>query len=264
MNHTLKRTITALVLLGIAVGAAVLGLQYFIYFIHVVILLMQFETGKLLFKNNAPQLVIPFTAQCFAATLIFNYLPGYFLPFLFLITALSIAFILVLYSERNNADHLKIISLYTMGFAYIGLLPSLATKLLMLYDGAYWLVICLGVVLSGDVVAYFVGRKFGKNKLIPAISPNKTWEGSFGGLAASIIIGVTLGYYLLPTANLITLGVSSVIAGILAQSGDFYESLIKRVAGEKDSGSLLPGHGGFLDRFDGFLFALPVFYYIAN
>lgn len=264
MNQTLKRTITALILLGIAVGSAFLGAQYFIYFVHAVILLMQFETGKLLFKVNAPQLVLPFTAQCFICTLIFNYLPGYFLPFLFLITALSIAFILVLYSDRENVDHLKIISLYIMGFAYVGLLPSLTTKLLMGYEGSYWLIICLGVVFGGDVAAYFVGRKFGKNKLIPAISPNKTWEGSFGGLAASIIIGVALGYYLLPNVNLITLGISCAVAGILAQSGDFYESLIKRVANKKDSGSLLPGHGGFLDRFDGILFALPVFYYIAN
>jgi phosphatidate cytidylyltransferase len=264
MNQTLKRTITALILLGIAVGSALLGVKYFIYFIHIVILLMQFETGKLLFKVQAPQLVIPFTVQGFVATLIFNYLPGYFLPFLFLITALSIAFILVLYSERANADHLKIISLYTMGFAYVGLLPSLTTKLLMSYQGAYWLIICLGVVLAGDVAAYFVGRKFGKNKLIPTISPNKTWEGSLGGLAASIIIGVILGYFLLSNVNLFILGISSAVASVLAQSGDFFESLIKRVAGEKDSGSLLPGHGGFLDRFDGFLFALPVFYYIAN
>lgn len=264
MNQTLKRTITALILLGIAVGSALVGARYFIYFIHIVILLMQFETGKLLFKTNAPALVLPFTAQCFVCTLIFTYLPGYFLPFLFLITALSIAFILVLYSERENTDHLKVISLYTMGFAYVGLLPSLTTKLLMVYEGPYWLIVCLGVVFSGDVAAYFVGRKFGKKKLIPAISPNKTWEGSFGGLAASIIVGLFLGYYLLPNTNLITLGISCAVAGILAQSGDFYESLIKRVAGEKDSGSLLPGHGGFLDRFDGILFALPVFYYIAN
>ncbi len=263
MGQTLKRTITAVILLAIAMGCAFLGAQYFIYLVHALVLFMQYETAKLLFKTLAPKLVYPFIVQTFVSTLVFNYLPAHFLPFLFLVTALSMALILVLYSDKENTDHLKIISLYSLGFAYVGLLPALTTKLLMLYNGAYWFIVCLGVVFAGDVAAYFVGRKFGKNKLIPAISPNKTLEGALGGLAASIILGAGLGSYFFPEANLITLGVSCAVAGILAQSGDFFESLIKRVAGAKDSGSLLPGHGGFLDRFDGILFALPVFYYIA-
>lgn len=263
MGQTLKRTITAVILLGIALGCASLGARYFIYLIHVLVLLLQIETAKLLFKSPAPKLIYPFVAQAFLSTLIFNYFPHYFLPFLFFIVALCLALILILYSNKENSEHLKIISLYTLGFTYVGLLPALTTKLLMLYSGAYWFIICLGVVFGGDVAAYFVGRKFGKNKLIPAISPNKTIEGALGGLAASVVVGLLLGNYFFPETNLITLGVSCAVAGILAQSGDFFESLIKRVAGAKDSGSLLPGHGGFLDRFDGILFALPVFYYIA-
>lgn len=263
MNQTLKRTITALVLLGIAVGSAYLGLQYFIYLVHALVLLLQIETAKLLFKDNTKNLTIPFIIQCFVSTLIFNYMPATFFPFLFFVLALSISLILILYSERENADHLKIISLYVMGFCYVGLLPALTTKLLMLYEGPYWFIVCLGVVFGGDVAAYFVGRKFGKTKMIPAISPNKSWAGAFGGLAASVLMGLILAHFLLPTANPFSLAVSCAVAGILAQSGDFYESLIKRTAGAKDSGSLLPGHGGFLDRFDGILFALPVFYYIA-
>jgi phosphatidate cytidylyltransferase len=263
VNHTLQRTITALVFLVVALGSAYLGTKYFIYLVHAVVFFIQLETARLLFKQHAPKLIYPFMLQSFAATLIFNYLPAYFLPFLFLSISLSIAFILIVYSTKENAEHLKIISLYVMGFAYAGLLPSLTTKLLMLYQGAYWFIICLSVVFSGDVFAYFVGRRFGKTKIIPTISPKKSWEGAFGGLAASIIVGVLLGYYLLPDVSLNLLGVSCAIAGILAQSGDFFESLIKRVAGAKDSGSILPGHGGFLDRFDGILFAIPVFYYIA-
>lgn len=263
MNHTLKRTITALVLLGIAIGSAYLGLQYFIYLVHILVLLLQMETAKLLFKNSTEKLVIPFIAQCFVSTLIFNYYPVYFFPFLYFILAFSISIILILYSQKENSDHLKIISHYVMGYCYVGLLPGLTTKLLMLHDGPYWFIVCLGVVFGGDVAAYFVGRKFGRKKIIPAISPNKSWAGSLGGLAASILMGLLLGYYLLPDTSLLVLGTSGAIAVILAQSGDFYESLIKRTAGAKDSGSLLPGHGGFLDRFDGILFALPVFYYIA-
>lgn len=263
MNQTLKRTITAVTLLGIAIGSAYLGLQYFIYLVHLLVLLLQMETSKLLFKDSTRNLAYPFVLQCFASTLVFNYLPAHFFPFLFFILALSISLILILYSERENADHLKIISTYVMGFCYAGLLPGLTTKLLMLYEGPYWFIVCLGVVFGGDVAAYFVGRKFGKKKMMPTISPNKSWAGAFGGLAASIVMGLVLGHYLLPETNKAMLGISCAVAGILAQSGDFYESLIKRTAGAKDSGSLLPGHGGFLDRFDGILFALPVFYYIA-
>ena len=263
MNQTLKRTITALALLGIAIGSAYLGLSYFIYLIHILVLLLQIETAKLLFKDGAQKLALPFIAQCFISTLIFNYYPSYFFPFLYFVLAFSISLILVLYSGRENSDHLRIISHYVMGFCYVGLLPGLSTKILMLHDGPYWFILCLGVVFGGDVAAYFVGRKFGKKKIIPAISPNKSWAGAYGGLAASILVGLLLGYYLLPQTNPVVLGLGCAIAGILAQSGDFYESLIKRTAGAKDSGSLLPGHGGFLDRFDGILFALPVFYYIA-
>lgn len=263
MNQTLKRTITAVILLSIALGSVYLGTTYFVYLVHAIVFLMQFETSKLLFKSQAQKLLWPFIAQCFISTILFNYYPVHFLPFLFLSVSLSYAFILVLYSDRTNEEHLKVISLYSMGFMYVGLLPALTTKLLMLYNGGLWLMLCLGVVFSGDVAAYFVGRKFGKNKLIPSISPNKTLEGALGGLAASILFGLLFGHYLLPEISLLNLAVSCSIASILAQSGDFYESLIKRVAGAKDSGSLLPGHGGFLDRFDGILFALPVFYYIA-
>lgn len=263
MNHTLVRTITALMLLSIAATSAYFGLRYFIYLVHAVVFLLQVEAARLLFKETAPKIIYPFVFHAFLTTLMFNYMELYFLPFLFLTTALSIALILILYSERENPAHLKIISTYMMGITYVGFLPSLTTKLLMLYNGVSWFIICLVVVFAGDVFAYFVGRKFGKTKVMPSISPKKSWEGAFGGLAASIILGVSLGFYLIPEVSVVTLGVSCAVAGILAQSGDFYESLIKRVAGAKDSGAILPGHGGLLDRFDGILFALPVFYYIA-
>lgn len=263
MNQTLLRIITALGLIGVAGGVAYLGLQYFIILIHIFVLMMQMEAAKLLLKANSPRLIIPFVLQCFSTTIIFNYFPVYFLPFLFLTTALCMAFILILESDKNNEGHLNTIARYTLGVLYVGLLPSLTTKILMLYDGVSWFLMCLVVVFSGDIAAYFIGRKFGKHKLIRSISPNKTWEGAIGGLAASICFGLLLGLYLFPNISPLVLGTSCAAAGILAQSGDFFESLIKRVSNAKDSGILLPGHGGVLDRFDGILFAIPVFYYIA-
>lgn len=263
MSHTTIRILTALALVGVAAGTAYFGLQYFLILIHIFVLLMQIEAGRLLFKKTSPKLIIPFVLQCFITSIFFNYLPAYFLPFLFLTVVLALTFILVLECKKENGAHLNIIAHYALGLLYVGLLPALTTKLLMLYNGVSWFLVCIVVVFSGDIAAYFVGRKIGKRTLIASISPKKTWEGAIGGLAASILFGLAAGMYFIPETNVFSLGASCAVAGILAQSGDFFESLIKRASQAKDSGSIFPGHGGVLDRFDGILFALPVFYYIA-
>jgi phosphatidate cytidylyltransferase len=115
-------------------------------------------------------------------------------------------------------------------------------------QGHLWLLAALALVWAADSGAYFAGRHFGKHKLAPRISPNKTWEGLFGGLLAGI-----------DTAHLPGLLITSVVAVFASVLGDLFESLIKRHAGAKDSGHLIPGHGGVLDRVDGVLAAVPVF-----
>src|SRR5579872_2144022 len=127
-----------------------------------------------------------------------------------------------------------------------------------------WLMFGLAINWVGDTGAYYVGKNFGKHKLAPAVSPGKSWEGAI----ASVVTGVAFGMIYLP---LTIKGTSLLIAGLLAlatniagQIGDLAESAIKRGAGVKDSGTLLPGHGGWLDRVDSSLFALPVVYYIAS
>jgi phosphatidate cytidylyltransferase len=131
----------------------------------------------------------------------------------------------------------------------------------LLGEGIKWLYLIIFSVFSSDSGAYFIGKMFGKNKMVPQISPNKTWEGAIGGmifcLAATILIST---YFDLPIniTNQIVLGF---IISILAQIGDITESALKRLSGVKDSGTVLPGHGGFLDRIDSFIFVLPVTYY---
>jgi phosphatidate cytidylyltransferase len=125
---------------------------------------------------------------------------------------------------------------------------------------AHWLMFALLVNWGGDIGAYYVGRKFGKHKLAPRVSPNKSWEGSIASVATSLIVA---GAYLMrfvgdiPMAHAIGITIAANVAG---QLGDLAESAMKRGAGMKDSGSILPGHGGFLDRVDSTLFALPVIY----
>ncbi|HEY8450410.1 MAG TPA: phosphatidate cytidylyltransferase [Bacillota bacterium] len=119
----------------------------------------------------------------------------------------------------------------------------------------------LAVGWTGDAAAYFVGLAWGRRRLAPALSPRKSVEGALAGLAGAGMAGLALAS-LLPWSVPTTLGVA-LVAGVAAQVGDLWESTLKRAAGAKDSGTIVPGHGGVLDRFDGIVFAVPVVYYAA-
>ena len=118
----------------------------------------------------------------------------------------------------------------------------------------------LFIVWAGDTGAYFAGKKFGKRKLYFAISPNKTIEGGIGGLAVSMFITLIFKLFFLQGMSWFLVFFVPLIVGITAQVGDLCESFLKRAFDKKDSGTILPGHGGFLDRFDGVVFSLPVMY----
>jgi phosphatidate cytidylyltransferase len=146
---------------------------------------------------------------------------------------------------------------------YVGLLASLFLRLRALDQGVYWMVLALLGTWICDSAAYFVGRSLGKIKLCPTISPKKTWEGAIAGLVAGVLAVVLLGRWLL--------GLSvgwGLLAGVLlvvgATLGDLAESVIKRQVGVKDSGGLIPGHGGMLDRIDSLLFVVPLIYLFAT
>ncbi len=144
-----------------------------------------------------------------------------------------------------------------LGFFYVGLLPSFLLQILDLPHGSMWFFALLGIVFAGDSGAYIVGMFFGQHKLMPKISPKKTVEGAIGGIAASLITGLIFRIYL-PQIPAYSVLILSLAVAIVAQFGDLFESLLKRVADVKDSGSLMPGHGGILDRVDGVLFASPI------
>lgn len=126
--------------------------------------------------------------------------------------------------------------------------------------GPRWALFALMLVWAADSGAYFTGSKFGKRKLAPGISPGKTWEGVYGGLAASVLLA-TLALPLLGLAwsSLPALALLTVVTAAFSVVGDLFESLMKRHSGVKDSGAMFPGHGGLMDRLDSLLAALPVF-----
>jgi phosphatidate cytidylyltransferase len=127
-------------------------------------------------------------------------------------------------------------------------------------NGPGWALFALGLVWAADTFAYFVGVRFGRNKLAPAISPGKTWEGVAGGFAGCLLLAVLATPALdIPWTQLHMVLLLSVVVMAVSVQGDLFESLLKRHAGAKDSGTLIPGHGGLLDRIDSLLAALPVF-----
>ena len=129
-------------------------------------------------------------------------------------------------------------------------------------NGLEWVVYCLLVVWTTDSGAYFIGRKFGKNKLWPEISPKKTVEGFVGGIAIAVIFAVGM-QMIYPLMNgYVSLILITIFASIMGQMGDLVESAIKRHYGVKDSGNILPGHGGILDRFDSLLFVVPLLHFL--
>ena len=141
------------------------------------------------------------------------------------------------------------------GVPYVAL-PIMALLWIRMQDNglllAFW---ALSLVWATDIGAFFAGRNFGGPKVAPSISPNKTWSGLIGGMIAALLLGWGLtSYYDLP----FQLAMASPGLALLAQAGDFFESWMKRRAGVKDSGTILPGHGGVLDRLDGVVTSLPV------
>lgn len=148
------------------------------------------------------------------------------------------------------------------GLIYIGFFGAHFILLRYLPDGGIWLIIVSAVTACSDTGAYFVGRAFGKHKLCPSISPNKTMEGAVGGVGAGLLGAILFAFILLPAVNWSFLVLSAILLGGLGIAGDLTESIVKRGTGSKDSGTCLAGHGGVLDRVDSLLFAAPVLYYL--
>jgi phosphatidate cytidylyltransferase len=176
-------------------------------------------------------------------------------------------FVMALLSVGKPTDLplvLQVVCSAAVGFIYCGIFPGLVVRLIQMPSGTLWLFGLLAIVFSGDTFAYLTGRMFGKTKLLEAVSPKKTVEGSIGGLFGSAIVGGILGFVFLPTVPLGWLVMTALATGGFAQVGDLFESMIKRVAEVKDSGSIMPGHGGLLDRVDGVIFAAPIYYALVK
>jgi phosphatidate cytidylyltransferase len=260
----LERWITAAVALPLLVAAVALGPGWLLSLLIVVASVLGLAELSRLLLPEAPirarllllsgGLVLPLAAHWLglsglaggAALLLF----AGFLPFLFAATM----------------DREILRSLGSVAFAqlYVPFTMSHAILLFRFPQGRRWVFLVFAVIFAGDTGAFYSGRMWGRRLLAPIISPKKTIEGALGGLAVSLAVAVLAGKLLNPAplrvGSLLLFGLALALVG---QVGDLMESMIKRASRVKDAGTLLPGHGGILDRLDSLVFAFPLTYYVA-
>ena len=263
MIETLKRIAVSLIGIPIILGSIYYGELYLFIVVSIIALISQNEFYNISGDDRIRISRIPGLLSGFAILYLYYLnLMDYILPLLLLVTLIII--ISELFSE--HALPLLNASLSIMGIIYptllIGTLYPLRHIDYLGTPGLNLVIALLAGVWLCDTAAYFIGKSFGKHKLIERISPNKTWEGSIAGFvaAATVIFLFKQNGFLGSAFSTVDLVALSIIAGVSGQIGDLFESMLKRGADLKDSGVLLPGHGGFLDRFDALIFAAPLAY----
>ena len=166
-------------------------------------------------------------------------------------------------ARRHSNDlnsHFKELMFSIFGILYLAFLPAYLPRIHDSASGVHWTIVFFLVNWATDTGAYFAGKKYGKKKLYPLISPKKTKEGAIGGLVTASVVTLLYKLTVFHGMSWAAAIILPPMVGTVAQVGDLCESLLKRAFDVKDSGSILPGHGGFLDRFDGVVFSLPIMY----
>jgi len=245
-----KRLITGLILAPAAVALILWAPAVLLRLVVTVVAVLSFYE----YQRLADRHHIPIQGPLgYAAGLLLLFLPEV-TPLLltsFVLLALSLA----LWS-RPLANALPRSSALVLGVLYI--FGAWRCGLALYHASPLWLLFALGVTWVGDTAAYYAGRRFGRRKMAPEISPAKTWVGAAASLIASLAFGILYLHALFPTVGWSRAVMLSAAGNLAGQIGDLAESALKRGAGVKDSANFLPGHGGMLDRTDAALFAMPV------
>lgn len=176
----------------------------------------------------------------------------------FLLTAFHFLFRL-----RDMETVARDVGLVVTAYLYVPFLLAHLVMLRLLPDGSSWLLLIMLIVMTNDSAAYYIGSAIGKHRLYPAVSPKKSIEGALGGLLGSLGGTLLAKFTFFSSLSYVDALLAALLVGITGQLGDLFESLLKRSFGVKDSGTLLPGHGGVLDRLDSIILAAPVTYYFA-
>ncbi len=260
-NKNARRMLTGLIMGTIVMVCIMFGGIALLIMLATVIAFGSREYVKILnHKGFYPSLKVIYLTQAILAAVV------YFKRFDLVAITLTIcslcSFMWVLFAGRQ--PYIANVATTLLGMVYCGWFPLHLIFLRDLSNATYdsglgFVVLMFMSIILTDIGCYYAGTKWGKHKLAPVISPNKTIEGSIGGAICSVISAEVIGLYL--GAGWFISLLAGLICTIFAQIGDLCESMLKRDAGVKDSGDLLPGHGGFLDRTDSFVFTIPIMYY---
>jgi phosphatidate cytidylyltransferase len=262
-----KRLITASILIPVSFAFIFLGSWFYLFFVTVILAIAAWEYWQMYLKGGyAPNAPLLFAAIIFLTFMRYQY--GFNGSDIILAGGVMLAMAFHTISYELGHENTSIDFGITMGgMLYIGWLGSYFISLRFIPDGLWWILLVIPTVAIADGGAYFIGSKFGRNKMSPRVSPKKTWEGYLGGVIFSLIGGSLLGMVLHNQAPEITMVnglIIGAVLGIITPLGDLGESMLKRQFNIKDSSSLLPGHGGFMDRIDSHLWAACIGYYLIS
>ena len=264
LNKNATRMLTGFIMGTIVMGCIIWGGYALLALLLFMLAAGSKEYVKILNnKGFYPSLKVIYTTELILATVVF--FKRFDLVAITLTICAMSSFMWVLF--RGRQPYIANVATTLLGMVYCGWFPLHLIFLRDLscdkYDsGLGFVVLMFTAILLTDIGCYYVGSKFGKHKLAPIVSPNKTIEGSIGGCICAIIGAIIVGYFI--DLQWYMAMFAGIICTIFAQIGDLCESLIKRDAGVKDSGDSLPGHGGFLDRSDSFVLTLPIMYYFCK
>jgi len=260
----LKRWITSIIAVPLLIALIFwASLPVFAAFISIVAAVALYEYFFIVFRGDRGRIFSPVALSGLGAGIAMimavAWLPANSLLF-FVFLGLAAAALLSIQAYKKGPQIMETVALQVQGLVYIPLCLSMLVLLRAQPQGLAWIFFVLFVVFLGDVGAFYVGTYKGRHKLNAAISPGKTIEGALGGLGANLIVGLIFKLLFIPGLPVLHTLVLVVLMGLAGQAGDLFESELKRTARIKDSGSILPGHGGILDRIDALLFAVPVAY----
>lgn len=232
----------------------------FSIFVGTGIVIAQYEYYRLHFADTfSPQIALGLGLGLLVTT-------GFSIPGL-LSDSATVSFIIVaillnqLFSGRDLKSGFVDTAVLAFGIFYVAWLVGHMILIRHLHAGAFLIFFLFLVTWANDTGAYFVGSFRGRSAMAPRISPGKTWEGAFGGIVASLAAALACRAWFLPTLTSAEALGFGLLVGVMAPLGDLAESIMKRSAGVKDSGRIIPGHGGILDRIDSLIFTTPAFYY---
>jgi phosphatidate cytidylyltransferase len=266
-----KRVLTALGLAAVGLPAIIFGGVFYFLLMAVVLAGSAWEYVRMFRAvRYEPNEIVTIGGVLVIATARFFFVQTA-IPLFVVLVLLAMAVHIVAY-ERGREQAPVDFAVTVAGVVYLGWLGSYLLDLRQLPQGLWWLMIILPIIWAGDTGAYSIGAVYGKHKMTPRLSPKKSWEGYFAGLFTSVIVGAFFAYAFSslgpePLGGLITPlqgGFLGLIIGALVPLGDLGESMFKRQGGLKDSSNIFPGHGGFFDRIDSWIWGAALGYFIIQ